>query len=121
MTSLIRKKYRWLALEIIADRHISKDEFAVAIKRKVYELFGSFGDVTFSIEDFDSQRGFAVIKCLSEDLLRLRTALGLLREVQGTPVVLNDLYCSGTLKKLREKLSTRRLFAEILKAVSGVN
>lgn len=120
MFSLIRRKYRWLALEIITSRTITKDEFVAELKRKIYELFGSFYDVIFNIEDFDEQRGLVIIKCLSEDLRRLRTALGLLREIKGTPVILNDLYCSGTYRKLKEELNARKLFIEFLKAANGV-
>ncbi len=111
---LIRQKYRWLALEIISEKNIGKESFISALKHKIYELFGSFGDVSFRVEEYDSQRGFCIIRCLREDLRRLRVALVLLRDIQGTPVVMNDLYCSGTLKKLREELKKRRLFISLL-------
>lgn len=104
-----------MAFEIISEKAIEKEQFISALKRKIYELFGTFGDVGFRIEEYDPQRNFGIIKCPREDLRRLRVALGLLREIQGMPVVINDLYCSGTLRKLREELKKRQLFIDLLR------
>ena len=116
---MIRTKYRWLAFEIISDRRLDEKQVVMAIKRKIYELFGTFGDVKFKLEEYDSEKNFGIVRCQRDDLRRLRIALGLLREIAGVKVIINDIYCSGTLRKLKEELNKRRLFIDTIQEMTG--
>lgn len=109
---MIRQKYRWLYFELISKKKFMKDEIISVLSRKSLELFGTFGAVDFFLYDFDYDNQVGIIKCLARDLDKLRITLALIKEISGEPVLINDRYVSGTLKKLREKIKNLDLISK---------
>lgn len=91
--------------EIITEDNI-EDVFMLvkALRKKAYELFGTFYVPLFQIIEFDPNTKIGIIKCRREDLDKLRVLFAFFRRINSDKlVVINDIYCSGTLKKLKEK------------------
>ncbi len=110
---LTREKHRWILFEIISKNSLpSKDSLIRILRKKAYELYGSFCAPKFRLVVYDTRRGIGILCCPKDQLNKLRVVLAFTRELDGSSLFINDLYCSGTLKKLKEKTSSIRLFSE---------
>lgn len=97
--------------EIINEGEVDIQSVMRALRRKSYELFGTFYAPVFQLIEFDPKTKIGIIRCAREDVEKLRVVFAFLRKIDSDkPIVINDIYCSGTLKKLREKTSNIKQF-----------
>jgi len=119
---MARRKYRWILFEVICSEDIEKNTLTKSLRKKAYELFGTFGCPEFHIVRFDSERKIGIIRCIRNDINKLRVVLAFMRSLDsGTPMFINDLYCSGTLRALLEKARNIKGFQEKLSSLVSLD
>ncbi len=103
---MMKEKHRWVLIEVIGDK-VSKDELRKAINQKIYELFGTIygSKITYKIISYDEVSKIGIIRINLDALDMFRTAILFIRNIEGNPVLINDLLVSGTLKALQRKLT----------------
>ncbi len=111
---MIREKHRWILFEVIGDK-VTLQELLIAIRRKAYELFGTFGaaKIRFKIIEFDEEKGVGIMRINLDGLDLMRTLFLFLRKIDEKKIMLNDLLVSGTINALRKKAISRRTWNQI--------
>ena len=109
-----REKHRWILFEIIhKNESIDKDTLIKLLRKKTYELYGSLCAPKFRVVEYDEKKAKGIICCPRDGLNKLRVILAFIREgPKKMPIFINDLYCSGSLRKLKEKRANIKAFSE---------
>lgn len=97
----LKEKKRYIALEFIGDREISREEIYEKLKEQLLELYGEFGYADFRIIQFRDNKGIISVKL--RDLEKTKNAITLISDVNGTKVVPVILGVSGTIRSCRRK------------------
>ena len=106
---LKRVRRRYLALNVESDGVLDSGEFMNAVWNSVSKLFGEYGasQTSLSLIDYDSTKGFAVVRASHTCLNMVRAALASITQIGSKRVAVHVLKVSGTLKTLREKFKGR--------------
>ncbi len=97
----LKEKKRYIAVRIVAEREIAKDELYDELKGKILTLYGEFGYADFRIIQFKNNEGIISVKL--PDLEKTKNAITLISDVNGTKVVPVILGVSGTIRSCRRK------------------
>ncbi|MBS7643394.1 ribonuclease P [Candidatus Bathyarchaeota archaeon] len=100
---------RYLAFRVIAEKPVSQLEVFNAILRAVLSLHGEYGLASANIHliDFDSEKNSGIIKCNHKAVPLLRSSIVTITQIAGKPAIVSATRVSGTVKRLRQKLSTK--------------
>ncbi len=99
----LRDKKRYLVFELISENNLSEKNVSFALKKKLTELFGSFGlsKMNYQFIGLNEKTNKGILKCrhtATEDLI---AGILLLKEVNGIKVIPKTLKLSGTVKKAK--------------------
>ncbi len=97
----LKEKNRYIAVRLISEKNISKDEFFSALRDQILSLYGEFGYFDFKIIQFENNSGIIHVKL--KDLEKTKNAITLISEVNGVKVLPVILGVSGTIKSCRRK------------------
>ncbi|MEM3369867.1 MAG: Rpp14/Pop5 family protein [Candidatus Micrarchaeia archaeon] len=104
MKATLRENYRYVAIEIISEVPLVKDDLISILKKDLLSLIGKihYSDVMPNLAYFDHLNQKAVIRCLNKGTEDLKTALALFNSYEGKKIHLKAIYTSGTIKKAKE-------------------
>ena len=96
---------RYLLIRVASSVPLSKDQFAQALENSVRRNFGEIGlsRVDPRVVRYDADRSRGIVSCKGESSTELQTAVGLISEISGTPVVPLVLRVSGTIKAIGKR------------------
>ncbi len=104
---MVRRKYRWIFIEIISEKIPDRTHLENTLRRKSLELFGTLRAPQFKLVRYNQEKGVGIIRCLREDLNKVRLILAFTRTIDNSKIVINDALVSGTFKKLRDKIKLK--------------
>jgi len=102
---LRRVRRRYLALKIMGEQFIEKEDLIRALWDAVLQLFGEYGAscVNLSLIGYEAEGNYAILRCSHGALDMVRASIASMTEIKGKPVAIHVLGVSGTLKSLRKK------------------
>lgn len=104
-----REKKRYLVLECISEKGFDFPNIERAIGNAVKEYIGLLGKaeagVIFLKNTFDQKNQRFIIKVNRAYLNKVRASLLLLKDIEGKKALVRSVFCSGSLKKVKEKLN----------------
>jgi len=102
---LRRVRRRYLALKIVGEQFIGKEDLIGVLWDAVLQLFGEYGAsrVNLSLVEYEAEGNYAILRCSHGALDMVRASIASLTEIRGRPVAINVIGVSGTLKSLRKK------------------
>lgn len=109
LSSSLREKKRYIALEVEGDEPVRREDLVRGIWEEIIGLLGEVqaSELSLWISDFDekTQRGFLV--CRHTGVEKLEAALAMVGELGGRRVHLRVLGIAGTIKALKRKFLNR--------------
>ncbi len=110
----LRQKKRYIAFEILSDRHFSFVEIKEEVRAALDRFLGSFGSAQASpmiiSQRFDEQQQRFIIKVNNTFVDEVKMALIVCTHIKHSPVIIRSLLTSGTLKKAGQYLTPRGVF-----------
>ncbi len=102
---MFRKKFRWILIEVLSEKPVDQHDLARILRKKSYELFGTFGCPEFYIINYDPLSRRGILKCARSDVNKLLTFFAFTRLIdKNDKIMIVDLYCGGTLSTLLDKI-----------------
>ena len=101
----LKEKKRYIALRLLADREVTREEFYSKLEEVLLTLYGEFGYVDFRVVQFKNNEGIISVKL--PDLEKTKNAITLISDVNGTKVVPVIIGVSGTIRSCRRKYLRR--------------
>ncbi|ADE36315.1 Rpp14/Pop5 family protein [Methanohalophilus mahii] len=104
----LRDPKRYLALELICEVRVSRDDFLNEVFSNSAALIGDFGSSQVGIRLLDFNDNMGILRCKrgSEDLTR--AILATITRVGGYPIIVNVLGIAGTVRSATEKYIEKR-------------
>ncbi len=101
-----RPSMRYFLVKFVARDPISADVLENALYGSIERMFGKFGseELRTRFIAFEESSKLAVVRCTSASVEKLRTALLLMREVDGAPLAAGVLRSSGTIRGLKVRV-----------------
>lgn len=101
---LRRVKQRYLALKIMSEETVNKEDLIKAVWNAVLQLYGEYGasQVNLSLIDYDPERNYAILRCSHKALEMARASIASITEINEKPFAIHVVSVSGTLKSLRK-------------------
>ena len=96
---------RYMAILVHSDEEIVGSSLFKSIERKIHFLYGVVGSTRINYKPIDYHDKVAIIRCNHLSLPQMRTVIAHIQKVDDTPVMLQVLRVSGTLKTLRKKVA----------------
>lgn len=109
-----RGSRRYVALLVASDIDLTWEKFSVEIENSVRSVFGEHGVLWAAprLIDYDVKRMIGIVRCSHLWVERLRAAVALRTEIDGSRVAFLTLRSAGTLAALREFLHSQPQFQE---------
>ena len=100
-----RVKRRYLALQVVGEQSVSKNELMDTLWTALLRLYGEYGasQAGLKLIEFTSKRGNAIIRCWKDAVEMVRASIASITEIEAKPATIHVLRVSGTLKALRKK------------------
>ncbi|AEH24006.1 ribonuclease P protein component 2 [Pyrococcus yayanosii] len=101
----LRDKHRYIAFQIIGERPLKRND----VKRLIWEaslrVLGELGTAEAKpwFIDFDEESQTGIVRCDRNHVERIRFALALITEFNGTRLIVRTLGVSGTIRRLKRK------------------
>lgn len=106
LTKSLREANRYILFEIKSEKPLSFSQFETVAYATFVEWIGKFNlgryDVQFVKDKYVFPRG--IIATNAKGVAEVRAALGLISQIGDSPVSVETVLTSGTLKKLKELL-----------------
>jgi ribonuclease P/MRP protein subunit POP5 len=99
----LRERKRYLAIEIITERDVSREELLREIFAATGSLFGDIGSSECGLRllDFEKQKG--ILRCSHMMAERSRAALATITSIGGQRAIVHVLGISGTVRGATQK------------------
>ena len=96
---------RYLALRIISEYPINKDEITDAVWNTILQLFGEYGasQTNLTFIEHNSEKNYAVVRCSHKAVEKVKASIASITEINEKPVAIHVIGVSGTLKALRRR------------------
>ncbi len=96
---------RYLALKIVSEQFIGKEDLIRVLWDAVLQLFGEYGAsrANLSLIEYEAEENHAILRCSHGALDMVRASIASVTEIKGRPMAINVLGVSGTLKSLKKK------------------
>ena len=109
-----RGSRRYVALLVASDIDLSREKLSDEVEVAVRRLFGEQGVLWAAARliDYDTKRMICIVRCSHLWVERLRAAVALTTEIDGSRVAFFTLGSAGTLAALREFLHRQSQFQE---------
>ncbi len=103
LPSSLRQRKRYLAIEVIAEREVSREELLREIFSSLGSLYGDIGSSECGVRllDYGSQKG--VLRCSHGMEDRSRAAFATITTIGGQRAIVHVLGISGTVKGATQK------------------
>jgi RNase P/RNase MRP subunit POP5 len=97
---------RYLALRVHSEADISEDELSQVISDKIHFLYGVKGaaETNLRMIEYNPQLKQGIIRCNHDKLNETRAALAHITAINDSPVAIQVVTVSGTIKTLRKRL-----------------
>ena len=104
------KRDRYVAFRVVSDTEKFKESEIKSLVWKTYKnvfgLFGSSGSGLY-FDNFDEIGKTGVIRCTHTSLSQLLTVLALITEINDTPILIQVINVSGTIKNAKQSITTK--------------
>ena len=94
----LRKRKRYLAVEILSDSPIQRTSFISAVSASGCALFGDAGYSKFGVLVLGFEEDIGVVKCWHTAVSETIAALAFITNIDGQPVIVRTAGVSGTVK-----------------------
>lgn len=99
LRSSLREKKRYVVYECVAEKKLSAQAIREEIKRKMLSWLGEYGYGSAGIMFVKDQGNKGVIRVNTQYVDQAKTALSLIKEISGTPVIIKSIGVSGIINK----------------------
>ena len=102
----LRERNRYMTFRILCDAKPDRKAVVNAIWNSLLRLYGESGasETSLWVMDWADDKSKGIVKVNHKSVEKIRSALALVREVDGRPAAFHVLKTSGTLKSARELL-----------------
>ncbi len=102
----LRERNRYFAFEIISDSEVSRGSLVKAVWNSVLKFLGELGASKTSlwVMEWDDKGKKGILKVNHRSVDEVRSALSLIKEINGDRAIFHILGVSGTVRKTREYL-----------------
>jgi RNase P/RNase MRP subunit POP5 len=99
-------RQRYLALKIVSEETVNKEDLMKAVWNAVLQLYGEYGSSQVNLIqiEVDPKRSYAILRCSHKALEMVRASIASITEINAKPAAIHVVSVSGTLKSLRRKL-----------------
>ncbi len=106
----MKERYRYLFLEFETEKFPGRSEFMGVVWGSILQLFGEYGasKTALSLIEFNSEKGYAILKCSHKALDMVRASLASITEIGGRKAEIHVIRVSGTIKSLKRKLEIQQ-------------
>jgi RNase P/RNase MRP subunit POP5 len=94
----LRKRKRYLAIEILSDSQIQRASFISAVSSSGCALFGEAGYSKFGVTVLGFEDNLGIVKCLHTSVSETIAVLAFITNIDGQPVLIRTAGVSGTIK-----------------------
>jgi RNase P/RNase MRP subunit POP5 len=96
---------RYLALRLVSDSSVSREDLMNTIWDALIQLFGEYGasQTDLTLIRYSSERKFAIIRCSHKALEMVRASIASITQMNGKQAAIHIQKVSGTLKALLKK------------------
>ena len=96
---------RYLALKLVSDGSVRREELMNAIWDAIIQLWGEYGasQTDLALIRYSSERDYAILRCSHRALEMVKASIASITEINGKPAALHIRRVSGTLKALIKK------------------
>lgn len=94
---------RYIAFKIISESTFSAERIVDCIWRMLLNLFGEVGAsrTNFWLIEYNPEEGEGVLRCTHTSVDMMKAALATVTELNGSPLIINALGVSGTIRGVR--------------------
>jgi len=101
---ITKERQRYLLIRIIADGEIGEQQLIRAIWRNLSSLYGEYGTSRTGLWLIEYDRNkYGILRTNTEALTMVRSALAVIRQIEGTNCLLVVEGVSGTIEALKKK------------------
>ena len=102
---------RYLALRVHSEAEVSSDELNRTINDKIHFMYGVKGAAQTDLRliEYDQQLRQGIIRCSHDRLTETRAALAHITAINDTPLAIQVVTVSGTIKSLRKRLAQEEM------------
>ena len=96
---------RYLALKLVTEHSVSREDLMNAIWDSIIQLFGEYGasQTNLTLIRYNSERNYAVIRCSHKVLEMVSASVASITEINRKPAAIHIQRVSGTLKALLKR------------------
>ena len=96
---------RYLALKLVSDSSVSREDLTNAIWDAIIQLFGEYGasQTNLSLIRYNHEKDYAIVRCSHKALEMVKASIASITEIDGKPAAVHIKRVSGTLKALFKK------------------
>ena len=96
---------RYLALKLVSDSSLSREDLMNTIWDALIQLFGEYGasQTGLTLIRFNHERDSAIVRCSHKALEMVKASIASITEINGKPAAVHVKRVSGTLKALLKK------------------
>ncbi|MDD4878123.1 MAG: Rpp14/Pop5 family protein [Candidatus Nanoarchaeia archaeon] len=108
MAPSMREKKRYIAFEAAAEKPLPRDAVVREIRESMNSLIGTLGMAKAGLiflPDWENNKGVLRISHKYTDIAK--SAIALVKQINGTNVIIKSITISGILKKSRNKIGGR--------------
>ncbi len=99
----MKEKKRYLTIQVFSKKVFSVKEIRLELEKSFQNFFGilslSKASIMIFDEKFNKKNQTIIIKVSSKYINELKSSLILIKRINGEPVAIKSLTCSGTIKK----------------------
>lgn len=96
---------RYLALRLVSEQSVGREDLMNAIWDAVIQLFGEYGasQTNLTLIRYNSERNYVIIRCSHKTLEMVKASIASITEINGKPAAIRIQRVSGTLKALLKR------------------
>jgi len=97
---------RYLALKLVSDRSVSREDLMNTIWDDLIQLFGEYGasQTDLTLIRYNHERDYAIVRCSHKAVEMVKASIASITEINGKPAAVHVKRVSGTLKALLKKV-----------------
>ncbi|HID91083.1 TPA: hypothetical protein EYP44_03885 [Candidatus Bathyarchaeota archaeon] len=109
--SSLRRRKRYLLIDVISDTPVPKHEFAKVIFDNLLRIYGEYGASRANLRllGYGEEERMAIVCCSHDAVHMIRVVAASIDRIANQPVIARVLHVSGTLKSLKRKKSVAHL------------
>jgi ribonuclease P/MRP protein subunit POP5 len=105
-----RVRRRYLALRVLSEHSVSREDVVDAVWSAVLRLFGEYGasQASLTFIEYNSERSWGIVRCSHRAVEMVRASVASVTEINEKPAAIDVVGVSGTLKALRKRVLLKR-------------